>query len=147
MGRQRRYEEFLDGCRNAAGVNWYAMCDAEENLRMQMNNYQPRSVQNYTTTGFYKTRAPEAVFRLIQDFWEENKNKSTVEWHKPTTYHNNWEIPPTIIRVDDRRVGGKVPCFRMLEIRRNGRDSGSTTSWNSIYHNPFYLRTWIDCHS
>jgi hypothetical protein len=32
MGRQPRYEEFLDGCRNAAGVNFYAMCDAEENL-------------------------------------------------------------------------------------------------------------------
>jgi prolyl 4-hydroxylase len=153
MHRQERYEAFLDGCRNAAGVNWYAMCDAEENLRMQMNNYQPRSVQNYTATGFYKTRAPEAVFHLIQEFWEENKNKSTVEWHKPTTYHNNWEIPPTIIRVDDRKLvgGGKVLQAAISNAARDvmeewtGQRLASTSVYGiRIYHNQSILSPHVD---
>lgn len=153
MGRQQRYEQFLDGCRNAAGVNWYAMCDAEENLRIQMNNYQPRSVHNYTATGFYKTRAPEAVFRLIQDFWEQNKNKSTIEWHKPTTYHNNWEIPPTIIRVDDRRLvgGGKVLQAAISNAARDvmetwtGQRQASTSVYGiRIYHNQSILSPHVD---
>ena len=152
-GMSRRYEEFLDGCRNAAGVNWYAMCDAEENLRMQMNNYQPRSMQNYTATGFYKTRAPEAVFRLIQEFWEENKNKSTVEWHKPTTYHNNWEIPPTIIRVGDRKLvgGGKVLQAAISNAARDvmeewtGQRLASTSVYGiRIYHNQSILSPHVD---
>ena len=67
-----------------------------------MNMYQPRSMVNFTKTGFLKTRAPPEVFRIIKEFWELNKNKAEIEWKRPTPYHNNWDIPPTILRVDNR---------------------------------------------
>jgi hypothetical protein len=153
MGKQQEYNRFIDGCRKAAGVNSYAMCDAEENLRMQMNYFQPRSVQNYTATGFYKTRAPEAVFRLLQEFWEENKDKSTVEWHKPTTYHNNWEIPPTIIRVDNKKLtgGGKPLQAAISDAARDvmeawtGQRQAATSVYGiRIYHNQSILSPHVD---
>ncbi len=36
-------------------------------------------MQNYTQMGFEKIRAPEKVFKLINDFWAANKMNSTTE--------------------------------------------------------------------
>ncbi len=34
---------------------------------------------NYTKLGYTKIRAPEAVFKLIKQFWESNREKQHVE--------------------------------------------------------------------
>jgi hypothetical protein len=92
----------FNGCRNAAGATGTPCGDAEENLRMQMNNYQPRRYHhNWILQDTQRTRSRVLPHSRL---WEETRTNQSVEWHKPTTYHNNWEIPPMIIRVDDRRV-------------------------------------------
>jgi hypothetical protein len=42
--RQKEYNEFMDACRKSAGSQASTLCDRDENYRMQMNMYQPRSV-------------------------------------------------------------------------------------------------------
>jgi hypothetical protein len=109
--RSRHYEDFMNGCRRAAGSKSAAFryCEAEDNWRMQMNTYQPRSVYNYTRTGFLKLKAPSRVFRIINEFWQRNKDQAILEWAMPTPYHNNWEAPPTILRVDNQSLAGGGP--------------------------------------
>ena len=39
-------------------------------------------MHNYTKLGYTKIRAPEHVFKLINDFWKANKGKEkTEDWH------------------------------------------------------------------
>jgi prolyl 4-hydroxylase len=66
-------------------------------------------VRNYTETGFLKIKAPEAVFSLVKEFWENNKDEQTVEWKHPSSYHNTWDAPTTIIRVDNTSLKGGGP--------------------------------------
>jgi hypothetical protein len=42
---------------------------------------------NYTKTGFQKIRAPEKVFRLIEEFWKENRDRAVIEWSDSNPYH------------------------------------------------------------
>lgn len=42
--RQKEYTEFMNACRKSAGSQAATLCDRDENYRMQMNMYQPRSV-------------------------------------------------------------------------------------------------------
>lgn len=46
--RQKEYTEFMQACRKSAGSLASSLCDRDENYRMQMNMYQPRSVRKYT---------------------------------------------------------------------------------------------------
>ena len=82
--RQRSYDEFMQDCRDAAGSPQQAaiQCDHAEDYRLHMNGNQPRSVLNYTQTGFLKVRAPPAVFSLIHDFWIKNRDSQSNEWDK-----------------------------------------------------------------
>ena len=34
---------------------------------------------NYTDTGYTKIKAPDAVYKLVRDFWEKNKHKQRAE--------------------------------------------------------------------
>ena len=53
-------------------------------------------IQNYTDIGFKKIRAPDAVFKLISDFWEANKDKQSLEtWGVANTYTNNCKYKST----------------------------------------------------
>jgi hypothetical protein len=45
--RQRIYNEFMAGCRQAAGDSAEDLCDRDENFRLNMNMFQPRSVRTY----------------------------------------------------------------------------------------------------
>jgi hypothetical protein len=66
-------------------------------------------MRNYTKVGFQKIKASERVFNIIKEFWENNKHQATIEWQNPTPYHNNWEAPPTILRVDNTTLTGGGP--------------------------------------
>ena len=50
-------------------------CRATERDRIPMKIRQPKSMQNYTYLGFKKIKSPAAVFKLIQEFWEANKDR------------------------------------------------------------------------
>lgn len=109
-GRREFYEKFMEGCVNTSG---YEPCQQNEYHRLQMNMYQPRSMYNYTKTGFRKARCPENVFKLIKAFWERNRDQAVSEWdleEKVTVYHNAWEIPTEMVRVNNASLpgGGKV---------------------------------------
>jgi hypothetical protein len=60
-------------------------------------------------------RAPEAVFKRILEFWENNKDSSVNEWGKViNTYHNMWESPPTVILVGNESLVGGGPQLNTL---------------------------------
>jgi prolyl 4-hydroxylase len=53
-----------------------------------------------------KIKAPKELFALIKDFWDKNRDKSEVEWSQINTYHNMWDSPPTIVHMNQHRMGG-----------------------------------------
>jgi prolyl 4-hydroxylase len=97
------YKDFRMNC---ARVTNESFCASQENWRMQMNMYQTRSVYNYTEMGFLKTKAPKELFQLIRSFFDRNKDEMIVEWSELTTFHNNWEAPTHMVRVDNGTLDG-----------------------------------------
>jgi hypothetical protein len=74
---QSRYDTFMQGCydhyeKTGKGGKGKA-CWQTENDRQAMNLRQPKSMYNYTSTGFTKIRAPDNVFALLKNFWEANR--------------------------------------------------------------------------
>ena len=64
---------------------------------------------NYTDNGFKKIRAPEAVFKLIKEFWEKNKDKKHNDkesWFTGNTYTNHWDAPTYMVSVEDAKLRG-----------------------------------------
>ena len=106
--KQSLYNSFVQGCRVAAGTYEKSEndCRAGEDFRIKMNNQQPMSMRNYTKNGFLKIKAPAKTFKLIKDFWEQNREKNETEWHNVNTYHNMWDSPPTLINIQDPGHGG-----------------------------------------
>lgn len=88
--KQGFYDKHIQDCRVAAGRRLAdAHCYVDEYHRMQMNMYQPRSMYNYTQTGFKKIRAPDDLFAAIKAFWEANRDKQgQTEWDgQISVYH------------------------------------------------------------
>jgi hypothetical protein len=48
-------------------------CDATENARIEMNLEQTRSNHNYTEMGFKKMKVPTETWKIIKEFYEQNK--------------------------------------------------------------------------
>lgn len=72
-----------------------------------MSLRQPQSMQNYTDIGFKKIKTPPTVWKLLQNFWEKNKDKKMPEnWPKGNTYVNHWDSPTYMISVEDSRLRG-----------------------------------------
>jgi len=58
--------------------------------------------QNYTSTGFKKIKAPKPLWDLINDYWQQNKDKKVAEeWGIGEIYTNNWVAPTYIVDVGD----------------------------------------------
>jgi hypothetical protein len=84
--RHQIYLDILHGCQRAYPENSH-FCDHYEFHRMLMNQRQPSSMVNYTKTGFLKTKAPENVVKLVQDFWRNNHFKGKPEiWVSTKNY-------------------------------------------------------------
>lgn len=99
---QRLYAEFLAQCRKAS-----RFCKSQEDLRLHMNKHQPSSVYNYTKTGFVKMKAPPPLWKIVNDFYQKNKDKAVVEWGTSINpYHNLWDVQTQIIRLDNVTLGG-----------------------------------------
>jgi prolyl 4-hydroxylase len=54
-----------------------------------------------------KIRAPEAVWKLLKEHWETNKDEKKAEkWGTGNIYTNNWVAPTYMVSVEDKSVGG-----------------------------------------
>ena len=79
---QKAYDEFMDGCHKKY-PRQASSCDSSERDRVSMSFRQPSSMQNYTDVGFKKIRTPDAVWKLIMDFWDKNsEERSDENWPK-----------------------------------------------------------------
>lgn len=65
------------------------------------------SMQNYTTVGFHKTRAPERVVELATKFWDQNQfNMKQENWPIGNSYINTWNHPTYMINIEDGKLRG-----------------------------------------
>jgi prolyl 4-hydroxylase len=106
--RAKFYESLLQGCRDFydSGKKGRS-CDSTEKDRIAMSLRQPKSMQNYTDTGFKKIKAPDAVFKLLKEFWKANGNTRTEEqWFRGNTYTNHWESKTQMVSVENSRLRG-----------------------------------------
>lgn len=104
--RQALYDEFMKGCHDFYGKR-ASSCDVTEEDRWDMSLRQPQSVQNYTDTGFKKVRAPERVFELLTNHWNNNQdNKEKEVWPTGNTYVNYWKAPTYMVNVEDSKLRG-----------------------------------------
>jgi prolyl 4-hydroxylase len=105
--KQEQYDKMIKGC-SVKYPKPKGICAQVELDRVQMALRQPSSMQNYTDLGFKKIRTPPAVWKLIQDFWEKNKDNKmmTENWPKGNTYVNHWDSPTYMISVEDSKLRG-----------------------------------------
>lgn len=80
------YNQFLNGCVKSFGKKGHR-CESTERDRIEMTLRQPKGMVNYTDVGYKKIKAPEAVFKLIKEFWDRNHDKQKKEqWGAGNTY-------------------------------------------------------------
>eukprot|EP00586_Coscinodiscus_wailesii_P008116 CAMPEP_0172522434 /NCGR_PEP_ID=MMETSP1066-20121228/293120_1 /TAXON_ID=671091 /ORGANISM="Coscinodiscus wailesii, Strain CCMP2513" /LENGTH=469 /DNA_ID=CAMNT_0013305433 /DNA_START=130 /DNA_END=1539 /DNA_ORIENTATION=+ len=104
--RQKFYDDFMSGCRKHYGAQGPA-CDSVEEDRISMSLVQPRGMVNYTDTGFKKIKCPERMYKLIKDFYDENKGGEKEEqWFTGNTYTNHWDAPTYMVSFEDMRLRG-----------------------------------------
>lgn len=102
--RQSFYENNIQGC-----VDHYeprgqgTKCIKNERIRLAMSLRQPKSVYNYTKTGYTKIRAPQEVMDLLTDFWNANRYKNKTE---------NWA--PAYVRHDSILLVVKAFSLEMM---------------------------------
>jgi prolyl 4-hydroxylase len=111
----KKHTDYMQGCvdfyTESGGPKKGKRCLDNERDRIDMSLRQPASMRNYTELGYTKIRAPEHVFKLIQEFWEANKGKEKMErWPQGNIYTNHWDYPSEIVSVEDTSMvgGGSV---------------------------------------
>lgn len=105
-GQNAMYDDFIDTCEKAFGKKG-SRCRLTEQDRIDMSLRQPQSMQNYTELGYKKIKAPDAVFKLIKEFWDINKDNTKPEtWGVANTYTNNWVVPTHMVSVEDSGLRG-----------------------------------------
>eukprot|EP00978_Attheya_sp_CCMP212_P000967 scaffold2027_cov52-Attheya_sp.AAC.2 len=104
--KQEAYDNFLNGCVERYGEKGH-ICQSTEVERVAMALRQPQAMQNYTDVGFKKLRAPKALYKMVKDFWDKNKDtQSNENWPKGNTYTNHWVAPTYMVSVEDRALRG-----------------------------------------
>jgi prolyl 4-hydroxylase len=105
--RQADYDTFMKDCDNFYPDRRPSPCLATEEDRVRMNLNQPKSMQNYTEMGFKKIKCPPGVFKLIKQFWDQNRNNRHTEvWFTGNTYTNHWESASYMVSVEDANLRG-----------------------------------------
>ena len=80
-GRQEIYDEYMAGCRDHYDHgSGEGECDWTEDDRLAMTIRQPQSMVNFTATGYKKLKAPESLRKLLNEFWEKNKDNREEEY-------------------------------------------------------------------
>lgn len=153
--KQVLYDKYIRDCKEAAIARYKttASCVTDEEYRLDMNRYQPSSVRNYTQMGYKKIRAPAELFQLIQTFYMENKGNDEVEWPGINTYHNMWEVPPTILHINqNKHKGGGISLQNKIwEMAKNilqewtGQELSPVSLYGiRLYHNGSILAPHVD---
>jgi len=102
--RSSVYEEYMQGCYDKFDQH---VCDDYENDRISMSLRQPAGMVNYTSTGFKKIKAPESLFKLLRDHWDQNNHLKKEEvWGRGNIYVNHWKTPTYMVSVEDRSLPG-----------------------------------------
>ena len=107
--RQSVYDAYVNGCRVHYGAAKGSACDTTERDRVRLNKSQPASMQNYTSLGFKKVRAPQMLYDSLLDFWDKHGGTKQVDevWPSGNTYVNYWENPTSMVSIKDvSLVGG-----------------------------------------
>ena len=88
------------GCFYKSTAIWRIAAEFSAHLRF------PPS-QNFTDTGFKKVRAPDAIFQLLKDFWEKNKDSQVEEdWGSGDMTVNSWESMTYMVNLEDTSLQG-----------------------------------------
>ena len=109
--RQEIYDHYMEGCRKLY-TKPRGICNDSEEGRVNMSLSQPKSMQNYTETGYKKLKTPPEVWKLLSEFWKKNDptahiHKSKPEnWGKGNSYVNHWDSPTYMISVEDTSLRG-----------------------------------------
>lgn len=102
--RQKFYNNYMKGCHHRFS---YQDCQEGEEQRHAMNQRQPQSMVNMTSTGYMKLRAPDRLIRLLNVFWNDNKDQKVLEdWGDGSIYTNHWESPTYMVNVEDDNMSG-----------------------------------------
>lgn len=132
----QRYIDYMDGC-----YQHYSKeeCRTSDQERMAMNLHQPQAMQNYTSAGYAKVKAPEAVMEILSTFYEENKNKKEIreKWPPGAIYTNHWRSPTRIIPLEG------LPNTENDNARKGDQPSLTTQQRQQIIaHVQPILETW-----
>ena len=104
--RQAVYDEYVAGCKSHYKDRPKA-CDGTERDRVKMNKAQPSSMQNYTSLGFKKMRAPKKLYETVRAFWDKYGSRQVDEaWPAGNTYVNHWLTPTSMVSFEDRALRG-----------------------------------------
>jgi len=129
------YKRHMDGCYEFYN---FEDCNQTESDRIAMNLRQPQSMVNYTKNGYQKIRTPEKLFRMIEEFWQANKDYGTEEeWFSGNTYVNHWVNHSLMVSVENTKLKGGGNELRdkiwsgAEEVVRNWTDGNLETS--SLY--------------
>jgi len=64
--------------------------------------------------GFKKIKAPTEIYKILKEFWENNKNEisSPEEWSHGDAAVNNWENPSYVIDINNQTLQGGGSALR-----------------------------------
>eukprot|EP00934_Nitzschia_sp_Nitz4_P009460 Nitzschia sp. Nitz4//scaffold43_size134323//70752//72216//NITZ4_003303-RA/size134323-processed-gene-0.52-mRNA-1//-1//CDS//3329551960//9450//frame0 len=111
--RKAIYDEYMDGCREHWGAKGAKRCNQNEKERFEMSIRQPKSMVNYTSTGFKKIKAPPKLWKLLSEYWEANKDDKVIEdWGIGNVYTNNWKAPTYMVSVENPDMEGGGPYMK-----------------------------------
>ncbi|KAG7374848.1 ankyrin repeat domain protein [Nitzschia inconspicua] len=114
--RKAFYHQFMEECR----VRYGDRCDEYKEYRIQTNLKQPKSMVNYTETGFKVLPVAQTnskVTNLLNEFWNFHREEWTPElWPDGNTYVNHWSSPTYMVSVDhhDTSLRGSRVDFHPL---------------------------------
>jgi prolyl 4-hydroxylase len=82
--RQAFYNQYMADC-----IELYneADCWHNERHRIEMSLRQPQSMRNYTQLGYAKVKTPAYAYKLLKEFYDNNKHRaSEEEWSSGSAF-------------------------------------------------------------
>lgn len=122
--RKLFYHQFMEECRARYGAD---SCNEYEEYRIRTNLQQPRSMVNYTETGFKVLPAANTnpiVSEMVQEFWKQHKEEWVPEvWPDGNTYVNHWSSPTYLVSVNNNNNNNQYDDNEEASLRGNNNNS------------------------
>lgn len=145
---QKVYDNFMEQCKVAAQSP--QVCISSEIDRMRRNRNQPRSMLNFTDTGYKVVQIPHDLHVKIQAYWNAHRyDDQRPEWQSVIhSYQNSWEAPTTMIPIQtyDAALRDEIwHVTRGILQEWSGQRLAPSAFWGiRIYHNNSILATHVD---